>query len=330
MMILPPQAAWRTQHRHRQWHEQQLSLVTGGSASYYTNSLGQKFNINLLRYYISAIELETTDGKSVQSMYSEVSARHKGYYLIDDAFNPASQVVELDNIPAGKYSKITFTVGVDSTGQYSMVLHRWRTWPATSKMFWNWNSGYIAPQIWRSGLMLPTAVWVVQKPSLLPIQMASLSHGRLEKHCVQQQQQKNQFQLWHRCCCGCKNLRPRTHDLWCNGFIQWSPQSWFHRQLQCAQTIRWGGHGTQHEEAFNFWPYSSVIVFIGIGRMGKPACPYIFIMKSGSFSCPSFWPYGMRTGQPRYENLFPSCLPIFRTRSIRLTNFRWPRLVSTR
>lgn len=123
--------------------EQQLSLVTAGSTSYgYTNSLGQKFNINLLRYYISAIELETTDGKVYKDVLEVSATGSKGYYLIDEA-NPASQVVELDNIPAGKYSKITFTVGVDSTGVLNGATGGALD-PATSKMFWNWNSGYIA------------------------------------------------------------------------------------------------------------------------------------------------------------------------------------------
>jgi hypothetical protein len=123
--------------------EQQLSLVNAGSTSYgYTNSLGQKFNINLLRYYISAIELETTDGKVYKDVLEVSATASKGYYLIDEA-NAASQVVELENIPAGKYNKITFTVGVDSTGVLNGATGGALD-PATSKMFWNWNSGYIA------------------------------------------------------------------------------------------------------------------------------------------------------------------------------------------
>lgn len=126
--------------------QQQLSLVTPGSTSYgYTNSLGQKFNINLLRYYISAIELESTDGKVYKDVLEVSATGSKGYYLIDEA-NPSSQVVELTNIPAGKYNKITFTVGVDSSGVLNGAVGGALD-PGTSKMFWNWNSGYIALKI---------------------------------------------------------------------------------------------------------------------------------------------------------------------------------------
>ena len=123
--------------------QQQLTMATPGSTTYsYTNALGQKFNMNLLRYYISAIELEATDGKVYKDVLEATATGTKGYYLIDES-KPASQVIELANIPSGKYNKITFTVGVDSTGVLNGATGGALD-PATSKMFWNWNSGYIA------------------------------------------------------------------------------------------------------------------------------------------------------------------------------------------
>jgi len=123
--------------------QQQLSLATPGSTNYiYTNGMGQKFNINLLRYYISAIELDGPNGEHYHDHLEATAAGTKGYYLVDESI-PASQVISLDEIPAGEYNKITFTVGIDSTGiangAAGGVLD-----PATCKMFWNWNSGYIA------------------------------------------------------------------------------------------------------------------------------------------------------------------------------------------
>jgi hypothetical protein len=56
---------------------------------------------------------------------------------------PASQLISLSEIPAGEYNKITFTVGVDSAGVVDGAAGGVLD-PATSKMFWNWNSGYIA------------------------------------------------------------------------------------------------------------------------------------------------------------------------------------------
>lgn len=123
--------------------EQQLSLVTPLSTAYnYTNELGQKFNINLLRYYISSIVLDGPDGAHYEDVMNASVAGAKGYYLIDEA-KPSSQLVTLENIPTGSYNKISFTVGVDSTGvadgAVGGVLDL-----ATCNMFWSWNSGYVA------------------------------------------------------------------------------------------------------------------------------------------------------------------------------------------
>lgn len=123
--------------------QQQLSLVTAGSTNYaYSNTLGQKFNINLLRYYISAIELDGPNGEHYHDHMEATASGAKGYYLIDESV-PSSQVISLEEIPAGEYNKITFTVGVDSSGIVNGAAGGVLD-PATCKMFWNWNSGYIA------------------------------------------------------------------------------------------------------------------------------------------------------------------------------------------
>jgi hypothetical protein len=121
----------------------QLSLVAPGSTDYnYTNGMGQPFNINLLRYYISAIELDGPNGEHYHDHIEVSASGAKGYYLIDESV-PASQLISLSEIPAGEYNKITFTVGVDSAGVVDGAAGGVLD-PATSKMFWNWNSGYIA------------------------------------------------------------------------------------------------------------------------------------------------------------------------------------------
>jgi hypothetical protein len=123
--------------------QQQLSLATPGSTTYaYTNGMSQQFNITLLRYYISDIELEGPDGAHFHDHLEASASGAKGYYLVDES-DHESQHIMLENIPAGEYNKVTFTVGVDSAGivdgAAGGVLD-----PATCKMFWNWNSGYIA------------------------------------------------------------------------------------------------------------------------------------------------------------------------------------------
>ncbi len=122
--------------------QKQLDLVTPGSTNYtYTNGLNQKYNINILRYYISAIELTDENGTIYKDALSVDASSSKGYYLIDEA-KAASQTVTLTNVPAGKYQKVTFTVGVDSAGVTQGAAGG--SLDAANKMFWNWNSGYIA------------------------------------------------------------------------------------------------------------------------------------------------------------------------------------------
>ncbi len=120
----------------------QLALVSPGSTQYnYTNGMSQSFNINLLRYFISAVELEGPNGEYYKDEMSVDAAGSKGYYLIDES-NATSQIVELLNVPAGTYNKVSFTIGVDSSGVTEGAAGG--ALDPAKKMFWNWNSGYIA------------------------------------------------------------------------------------------------------------------------------------------------------------------------------------------
>ncbi|MBK7477876.1 MAG: hypothetical protein IPI11_18410 [Haliscomenobacter sp.] len=116
----------------------QLSMATAGSTTYtYTNGMSQTFNVTLLRYFISAIELTGPNGEYFKDEVSVSAAGSKGYYLIDES-KSASQYVTLNDVPAGEYNKLTFTVGVDSTGVVDGAAGGMLD-PATNKMFWNWN-----------------------------------------------------------------------------------------------------------------------------------------------------------------------------------------------
>ncbi len=120
-----------------------FSLEPVGSSNYaYTNALGQEFNVSLLRYFISGIRLEGHDGLVFEDEMKVDATTSKGYYLIDEA-DFASQVVELKDVPAGEYHRIVFTLGVDSTGVLEGAAGGVLD-PATNRMFWNWNSGYVA------------------------------------------------------------------------------------------------------------------------------------------------------------------------------------------
>lgn len=123
--------------------QRQLSLVTPGSTDYnYTNEKEQDFNINLLRYYITNIKLEGPNGEVFEDPVKVDASGAKGVYLIDEAI-PTSGGVVLTDVPAGQYNKISFTVGVEENGVKDGAAGG-NLDPATCKMFWNWNSGYIA------------------------------------------------------------------------------------------------------------------------------------------------------------------------------------------
>lgn len=98
----------------------------------YINELGQSYTITNFKYYISNIKLTGTDGKT----YS----KDEGYYLVrqDDT---STWIAELDDVPAGSYSSISFMIGVDSlhncSGAQSGALD------PINGMFWTWSTGYI-------------------------------------------------------------------------------------------------------------------------------------------------------------------------------------------
>jgi hypothetical protein len=116
--------------------EDDLTLNTTDEV--YTNAAGETFKVTMLRYYISNIILTREDGSTY---HDEVTADgSKGYYLVDEA-NTASQLITLNNVPAGSYTSMTFTIGVDANrvteGAQTGALD------VANDMFWSWNSGYI-------------------------------------------------------------------------------------------------------------------------------------------------------------------------------------------
>ncbi len=105
----------------------------------YINSSGETFKLTKLNYYISNIKLRTTNGTEY------VVPQDSSYFLImEDDFE--SQEVKINNIPAGDYNEITFTIGVDSLRSTMDVSKRTGVLdPAQGDagMYWTWNSGYI-------------------------------------------------------------------------------------------------------------------------------------------------------------------------------------------
>jgi hypothetical protein len=103
----------------------------------YTNSNGEVVKINNAIYIISNIVLTKTDGSTYTVPKSQ------SYFFVNEA-NAASTILNLPNIPAGNYTKVTFGIGVDQAqfnagadGQGTM----WTDAQALG-MTWSWAAGY--------------------------------------------------------------------------------------------------------------------------------------------------------------------------------------------
>ncbi len=104
----------------------------------YTNALNENFTVSTFNYYISNIRLLHADG--VEYIYPQ----EKSYFLVREE-NTNSKTIVLENIPAGSYRELIFTLGIDSaksTGNHSefegtldIIAH--------ADMHWSWNAGYI-------------------------------------------------------------------------------------------------------------------------------------------------------------------------------------------
>jgi hypothetical protein len=111
-----------------------LELNTGS----YLNTSGETYTISKFDYFISNIKLKNENGTEY------IVPKDSSYFLLMES--DPEQVIELRNIPAGNYSAITFTIGVDSLKCTAPVDQRTGTLdPATTAagMYWAWNSGYI-------------------------------------------------------------------------------------------------------------------------------------------------------------------------------------------
>lgn len=112
------------------------SLVLGNT---YKTAFGDTVKFTTFNYYISNIVFGKADGTTY------TVPKNESYFLCkqDDA---TTRAITIDNVPAGDYTTLSFTVGVDSAKSVSGIGERTGVLdPATgaSGMYWSWNSGYI-------------------------------------------------------------------------------------------------------------------------------------------------------------------------------------------
>lgn len=100
-------------------------------------SQGETLKVSDVKYIISNIVLTREDG--VAFTYPKTES----YFIVSEA-NEASHVLELTNIPAGNYTKISFGIGVDEA-QYNTGEAGQGDFLAQAQdegMAWTWSAGY--------------------------------------------------------------------------------------------------------------------------------------------------------------------------------------------
>jgi hypothetical protein len=102
-----------------------------------TTSQGEVLKVSSVKYIISNIVLTKEDGTTIT--YPKSSS----YFIVDEA-TADSHEIELENIPAGNYTKIKFGIGVDkaqwelgATGQGDFLAKA-----QDAGMMWSWSAGY--------------------------------------------------------------------------------------------------------------------------------------------------------------------------------------------
>ncbi len=103
--------------------------------AWYTTDAGDSLKIREYKYYVTNFVLH---GDS--SEFNEPES----YYLVDER-KPSSGIFTIDSIPVGRYSKVSFLIGVDArrntAGAQTGALD------PTNLMFWDWNTGYIMAKL---------------------------------------------------------------------------------------------------------------------------------------------------------------------------------------
>jgi hypothetical protein len=84
------------------------------------------------KYYVSNFKLKKSDGTWWV---------HPESYFLVDLTNTASLTMNLNNVPAGDYTDMEYTLGVDSTRNVSGA--QTGALSTANGMFWSWNTGYI-------------------------------------------------------------------------------------------------------------------------------------------------------------------------------------------
>lgn len=110
------------------------NLILG--ASTYTNSNNETLKINRFNYIVSNFVLIKEDGTEV------VYDKESSYFIISE--EAQLNTINLENIPAGNYTKIRFGLGVDQQRYLQGETAQQSFWDLAdaNNMTWTWSTGY--------------------------------------------------------------------------------------------------------------------------------------------------------------------------------------------
>lgn len=114
---------------------QTLQLAT----SFYQTAHQERFQMTLLQYYLSNLQLVKADGSTWRL------PPDSSYFLIKTFPSPTSSIT-LPNVPEGKYTALRFMVGIDSLRNTLPPSQRKGCLDIggeANSMYWSWNAGYI-------------------------------------------------------------------------------------------------------------------------------------------------------------------------------------------
>ncbi|MXV15283.1 MbnP family protein [Hufsiella ginkgonis] len=98
----------------------------------YTNANGDDYKVTTFKYYVSNFSFLKADGSKVSIPES---------YLLVNAADNASALQTIENIPAGDYTGVELTLGVDEARNFAGA--QTGSLDPAKGMFWSWNTGYI-------------------------------------------------------------------------------------------------------------------------------------------------------------------------------------------
>lgn len=117
----------------------------------YKNGSGETFSVTTFNYFVSNITLKNEQGTVVKFPDQ--------YFLVRQA-DTLTQVIELEDVPAGNYGEVSFTIGVDSLKSVGAPEDRTGVLDPTSygedSMYWSSTLGYIFLKLEGNSASVPT------------------------------------------------------------------------------------------------------------------------------------------------------------------------------